>query len=82
MPLWYGNLEYRRDWDNRGYHIVRDIMNENGELLTKVELNAKGLKINLLDYFRIQQKVKTLEKRVWKTAQYIQDQVSLEFSLK
>ena len=42
MPLWYNSileLEYRKEWENKGYHIVGDILKENGERLMKRELN-------------------------------------------
>ena len=49
MPLWYSSifeLGYRKDWEKKGYHIVNDILNENGELLTRDEMIGKGLNIH------------------------------------
>ena len=60
MPLWYSgelDLGFRQSWKNKGYMVVGDILNQNGELLTKEELKEKDLTINFLDYFRIKQKI-------------------------
>ena len=53
IPLWYNsqlNLGYRREWAEKGYFIIKDILNGLGYLMTKEELNERGLKIHFLDY--------------------------------
>ena len=52
-PLWYNGqlkLSYRQEWANKGYYIIRDILNDQGSLMTNEELNGRGLKIHFLDY--------------------------------
>ena len=41
MPLWHNslvNIEYRKEWGKKGYHIVDDIITNNGSLLTEEEM--------------------------------------------
>ena len=55
-PLWYNSqleLEYRKSWVERGCFIIKDILNEFGELMIEAELNNKGLKIHFLDYEKL-----------------------------
>ena len=66
-PLWYNswlNLEYRRGWVEKGYYIVKDILNEYGELMTNADLNEKGLRINFLDYENLKFKIKELMQNI------------------
>ena len=47
MPLWHNtlnNIEYRKDWECKGYHIVDDIISNNGIIYTENELKDRGLK--------------------------------------
>ena len=56
MPLWYNNsikLEYKKDWDSKGYQNLRDILNNKGDLFTQVDLISRGLKIHFIDYIKI-----------------------------
>ena len=60
MPLWYNSdldFDFRKEWKNRGYLMVGDILNENGKILTIDELLEKELYIKFLDYFRIKKKI-------------------------
>ena len=64
MPLWYNtliNIEYRKDWECKGYHIVDDIISDNGFILTENELKDRGLNINFLDYAKLKYSIKRLE---------------------
>ena len=61
MPLWHNsklNFDYRKDWENKGYHILNDLLNEEGKLITKAEMNERNLKIHLLDYMKLDKTVK------------------------
>ena len=52
-PLWYNSklkLSFRKEWAKKGYLIIKDILNDQGSLMTKEELNERGLKIHFLDY--------------------------------
>ena len=63
IPLWYSSifeLGYRNNWEKRGYHTVNDILNKNGEVLTRGEMVEKGLKIHFLDYFKLSKKIRLL----------------------
>ena len=56
MPLWYNNsiqLEYKKDWDTKGYKNLCDILNNNGDLMTQMDLISKGLRIHFIDYIKI-----------------------------
>ena len=64
MPLWHNtliNIEYRKDWECKGYHIVDDIISNNGIIYTENELKDRGLKINFLDYAKLKYSIKHLE---------------------
>ena len=63
MPLWHNSLiyiEYRLDWEGKGYHTLNDILNDEGELKTREEMNEASLNIHFLDYFRLNQSVNKL----------------------
>ena len=63
MPLWHNsqlNLEYRKSWEGEGYHILSDLLNEEGKLLTNNEMNERKLKIHFLDYIKLERTVKKL----------------------
>ena len=38
------SLQFRHDWVNRGYRLIKDILNIEGELMTITELHKKALK--------------------------------------
>ena len=64
MPLWHNtlvNIEYRKNWESKGYHIVDDIISNNGFIYTENELKDRGLKINFLDYAKLKYSIKQLE---------------------
>ena len=61
MPLWHNsklNLEYRKDWEQKGYHILNDLLTDDGKLLMKEEMKEKNLKIHFLDYIKMDKSVK------------------------
>ena len=63
MPLWYSSifeLGYRKNWETKGYQIINDVLNENGELLNRNEMIDKGLNIHFLDYFKLKKKLRSL----------------------
>ena len=63
MPLWHNskiNIEHRKEWEKRGYHTLSNLLNENGELISKEEMFARTLKIHFLDYFKLSQSVRKL----------------------
>ena len=40
MPLWYSStfdLGYRKNWETKGFQVVNDVLDENGELLNKMK---------------------------------------------
>ena len=52
-PLWYNStlpLQFRSEWAQKGYMLIKDILNARGFLLTLDELHNRNLKINYLDY--------------------------------
>ena len=66
MPLWYSSifgLGYRKNSETKGYQIVNDLLNENGELLNSNEMIDKGLNIHFLDYFELKEKTKIINAR-------------------
>ena len=63
MPLWHNsslNIEYRQNWETQGISILSDTLDNNGDIITMTEMNAKNLKIHFLDYLKLQQSVKKL----------------------
>ena len=45
MPLWHNSrikFNYRKEWDKKGYLMVRDLMHINGNLFTQNEMQEKG----------------------------------------
>ena len=64
MPLWYNSrleFQYRRDWEKKGYKVLGDILDEEGTLLSSIELVNRGMKINFLDYFNLKKKITDLQ---------------------
>ena len=62
-PLWHNSkfeIPYRREWEEKGFHIISDILDEEGNLLTERELNVQGVKINFLDYHTMVKRWKNL----------------------
>ena len=53
-------FEYRREWEEKGYVLISDILNEEGNLLTEIELRERGLRIHFLDYHRLDMEFKNL----------------------
>ena len=52
-PLWHNsvlNLQYRSEWSPNGFTVIKDILNEQGRLLTMAELSNMNLRINFLEY--------------------------------
>ena len=52
-PLWFNSsleFPFRKEWAKKGYHLIRDISNDDLELLMLTESQEKTLKINHLDY--------------------------------
>ena len=53
IPLWYNsriNINYKKDWLNKGYVKVADILNTDGNIFTFNEILERGLGINFLEY--------------------------------
>ena len=80
MPLWHNSklkIEYRKQLDTKGYHILNDILNINGTLMALTELREKGLKVNFLEYARINIGVRefTLEKYQRQTPEKLLDKI-------
>ena len=63
MPLWFNSIldfEYRRNWYEKGYTVLGDILNEYGDIMTITELSERGLIINFLDYYKIKKRIQDL----------------------
>ena len=55
-PLWYNSslaFKFRKEWANKGYFLIKDILDEEGALLTLNDLQTRDLKINFLDYITL-----------------------------
>ena len=68
MPLWHSsklNIEYRKDWGNKAYYILNDLLDNNGKLLTNQNMTEKNININFLDYHKLQCSVKKLKWTQW-----------------
>ena len=64
MPLWHNSrikLNYRKEWDKKGYLMVKDLMHINGNLFTQKEMQEKGLKVHFVDYLSLSRQIKKLE---------------------
>ena len=63
MPLWYNsalNIDYRKNWENKGYHILNDVLDNNGNLFTMEKMNENRINMNFLDYHKFYLSVKKL----------------------
>ena len=52
-PLWYNshlNFQYRHDCANKGYRLIKYILDKNSNLMSLTELQGRNLKMNHLDY--------------------------------
>ena len=59
MPLWYNSgleFEFRKRWKNKGYFMVGDKLNKNGEIFPKEECIEKDLQINFQVISQLNQK--------------------------
>ena len=71
MPLWHNSrikLNYRKEWDKKGYLMVKDLMHINGNLFTQKEMKEKGLKVHFLDYLSLSRQIKKLEQTCGKNS--------------
>ena len=61
--IWYNpdiskNTLYFPDWYNKGIHLVSDIVDTDGQILSLMELSSKfNLKVNLLNYYTMKAKI-------------------------
>ena len=44
----------------KGYHVLNDILNENGDLRSRTEMEELKLKIYFLDYFELNHSIKKI----------------------
>ena len=71
-PIWYNSslsFQFRKEWASKGYFLIKDILDEEGALLTLNDLQTRELKINFLDYITLKlnfQKMKGTFKNVEK----------------
>ena len=65
MPLWYNDilrLQLNRQWYGNGISLVRDILDENAEMLELEYLQCSlGLMINFIQYGELKANMKTLK---------------------
>ena len=62
-PLWHNsriNLQYRREWADRGFLHIGDIVETHCELLPNRDMQARGLFLNFVEYFSLKQKINIL----------------------
>ena len=55
-PLWYNSslaFQSKKEWAAKGYFLIKDILDEEGALLTLNDLQTRDLKINFLDYITL-----------------------------
>ena len=55
-PLWFNsdiNIGFKREWLEKGYTKLNDILDENGNLLSNNDMTTNGLKLNFLEYERL-----------------------------
>ena len=63
IPLWFNskiNLSFRASWYQNGYKKLSDILDEDGNILSNMNLNNRGLKINFLDYEKLRYDISKL----------------------
>ena len=63
MPLLHNslsNIECKRKWETQGISILSDILNDNGDLMKIIEMNAINLNIHFLDYLKLHNSIKIL----------------------
>ena len=74
MPLWHNskiNLEYRKDWEEKGYLTLGDILNDDGHILSENELKERGLGVNFLDYYKMNKRIKEITNKCGNKKIYI-----------
>ena len=62
-PLWHNShlrLQYRKEWLNKGYLCISDIVDTEGDLFTRQQLREKGLEVNFLEYFSLNHNIQNL----------------------
>ena len=55
-PFWYNSslaFQFKKEWAGKGYFLIKDILDEEGALLTLNDLQTRDLKINFLDYITL-----------------------------
>ena len=56
IPLWHNSgitLSFKKQWFDKGYTKISDIMNIEGQILTRDEMMDRGLNLNFLDYEKL-----------------------------
>ena len=56
MPLWHNstlNIDYRKVWENKGYHILNDVLDNKGNLFTMEKMAENKIDINFFDYHKL-----------------------------
>ena len=56
IPIWFNSglqVNFKKTWYDKGYTKISDILDENGQLLSRNVMNEIGLSVNFLDYEKI-----------------------------
>ena len=51
MPLWHNsvlNIDYRKVWENKGYHILNDVLDNKGNLFTMEKMIENKIDIDYI----------------------------------
>ena len=56
IPLWFNsdiNIGFKREWFEKGYTKLYDILDKEGNILSNTNMKTNGLKLNFLEYERL-----------------------------
>ena len=66
IPLWFNsdiNIGFKREWFEKGYTKLNDILDEEGNLLSNNMMSTNRLKLNLLEYERLRFDISKIDLR-------------------
>ena len=66
IPLWYNskiNITFRKEWFNKRYYTLIDVLDKNGNILKNEDLTRRGLILNFLEYEKIRFDISQIDKR-------------------
>ena len=73
IPIWFNSglqVNFKKTWYDKGYTKISDILDENGQLLSRNVMNEIGLSVNFLDYEKIRFDITNINMKAYNKRMY------------